>query len=57
VARKGRTARWDVIIGRIGVVSHYLRSILGAIKSNVLDVFVCRVEYFDVSIRESLLYK
>ena len=48
MARKGRTARWDVIIGWIGVVSHYLHSLLGAIKLNVLDVFVCGVEYFDV---------
>ena len=48
VAQKGHTARWDAMIGRIGVVSHHLRSFLGAIKLTVLRVFVCGVEYFDV---------
>ena len=47
VARKGRTTRCDAMIGWIGVVSHHLRSLLGAIKLTVLHVFVCRVEYFD----------
>ena len=36
------------MIDWIGVVSHHLRSLLGAIKLTVLRVFVCRVEYFDV---------
>ena len=44
--RKERTARWDALIGRIGVVSHQLRSILGAIKLTVLRVFVCRSRIF-----------
>ena len=57
MARKGCAARWDAMIGWIGVVSHHLRSLLGAIKLTVLRVFVCGVEYFDVEIRESLLYK
>ena len=45
---KGCNARWDAMIGRIGFVSYYLRSLLGAIKLIVLRVFVCGVEYFDV---------
>ena len=48
MARKGRTATWDAMIGHIGVVSHHLRSHLGAIELTVLRVFVCGVEYFDV---------
>ena len=48
VARKGRTARWDAMIGRIGVVSHHLQSLLGVIKLTVLRVFVYGVKYFDV---------
>ena len=36
------------MFGRIGVVSHHLRSHLGAIKLTVLRVFLCGVEYFDV---------
>ena len=34
VAQQGHTARWDAMIGRIGVVSHHLRSLLGAIRFN-----------------------
>ena len=48
VARKGRTTGWDAMIGRIGVVSHRLRSLLDAIKLTILRVFVSGVEYFDV---------
>ena len=49
VAQKGHTARWDAMIGWIGVVSYHLRSILGAIiKLTVLRVFVYGVQYFDV---------
>ena len=44
VARKGCIARWDAMIGQIGVVSHHMRSLLGAIELTVLHVFVCRVE-------------
>ena len=54
---KGRTPRWDAMIGRIGVVSHHLRSLLGAIKLNVLHVFVNGIKYFDVQIMETPLYK
>ena len=54
---KGRTARWDAMTGRIGVVSHHLPSLLGANKLTVWRVFVCGVEYFDVYIRKTLLYK
>ena len=39
------------------MVSNHLRSLLGAIKLTFLRVFVCGVEYFDVSLRETLLYK
>ena len=31
LAREERTARWDAMIGQIGVISHHLRSLLGAI--------------------------
>ena len=48
MARKGRTARWDAMIGRAGVVSQHLRSLLGAIKLTGLRVFLCEVDYFDV---------
>ena len=48
MARKVRTARWDARIGRIGVVSHVLRSLLSAINLTVLLVFVYELEYFDV---------
>ena len=57
LVRKGCTNRWDVVIERIGVVSHHLRSLLGAIGLIVLCAFVCRVEYFDARIRESILYE
>ena len=57
VVRKACTARWDVMIGRIGLVSHHLRSLLGVIKLIVLRVFVCGVEYLEVYYRETLLYK
>ena len=43
VARKGCTARWDTMVDHIGVVSHHLQSLLGAIKSTVLCIFVCGV--------------
>ena len=43
VAQKGRIARRDAMIGWIGVVSHHLRSLLGAIKLTVLRDFVCGV--------------
>ena len=48
VGQKGRTARWDAMVGRIGVVSHHSRSLLGAIKLSILHVYVCGVEHFDV---------
>ena len=48
MAQKGRPARWDAMIGRIGVVSHHLQSLLGGIKLTDLRVLVCKVEYFDV---------
>ena len=41
VARKGRIGRWDAMIGWTYVVSHHLRSLLGAIKLTVLCVIVC----------------
>ena len=45
------------MIGWIGVVSHHLRLLLGAIELIVLCAFVCRVEYFDAQIKETLLNK
>ena len=48
MARKGRTVRWDAMIGRIGIVSHHLRSLSGAIKLTVLRVFVYGIDYVDV---------
>ena len=48
MARKGRIARWDAMIGRIGVVFTPLAITLGAIKLTVLHVFVCGVIYYDV---------
>jgi hypothetical protein len=48
--------RWDAVSGRIGVVSHHLRSLLGAIELTVLCAFVCIVGYFDAQSSETLLY-
>ena len=48
VARKGPTTRWDAMIDQIGVISHHLRLLLGAIMLTILRVFVYRVEHFDV---------
>ena len=45
------------MIGRIGVVSHHLRSLLGVNKSIILCAFICRVGYFDAQVRDALLYK
>ena len=36
MAQEGHIVRWDAMIGQIGVVSHHLRSLLGAIKFLVL---------------------
>ena len=57
VARKGRTVGRNAMIGRTGVASHHWQSLVGDIKLIVLHVFVCEVEYFDVSIGKTLLYK
>jgi hypothetical protein len=43
----------DVVIGRIHVVSHHLRSLLGAIELIVSFAFLCRVGYFDAQIKET----
>jgi hypothetical protein len=48
VTQKGRIARWDAMIGHIGVVSHHLQKLLGAMKLTILRVFVCGVENLDV---------
>jgi hypothetical protein len=42
-------------IGRIGVVLHHLWSLLGATKLTILCAFICKVEYVDAQIRETLL--
>ena len=49
--------RWNAMIGHIGVVSHHLRLLLGAIELIVLCEFICKLHNFDVHIRETLLYK
>ena len=51
VARKGRIVAWDAMIGQIGVISHGLQSLLGAIKTTILLVFICGVKYKDVVIK------
>ena len=43
------------MIGRIGVVSHHLQSLLGAIELTVSSAFICIVGYFDAHIRETLI--
>jgi hypothetical protein len=48
MAQKGCSDRWDAIIGHIGVVSHHLQKLLGAMKLTILRVFVCGVENLDV---------
>ena len=45
------------MIGWIGVVSHHLQSLLGAIELTVLCASVHRARYFDAQIKETLLYK
>ena len=57
VAQIGCDDKLDAVIGRIGHVSHHLESHLGVIESTILYAFVCRVGYFNVRIRETLLYK
>ena len=49
-ASKGCRDRWDAVIGWIGVVSHHLWSLLGAIERTILCAFVCRVGYFDAQL-------
>ena len=39
VGMKGCNNKWDAMIGRIGVRSHHLRSLLGAIELTVLYAF------------------
>ena len=41
VGSEGCIDRWDAMIGPIGIVSHYLRSLLGVIELRVLCAFVC----------------
>ena len=55
--QKGCSDSWDVVIGRIGVVSYHLQSLCGALELTFLCAFVCMVRYFDASMRETLLYK
>ena len=49
--------RWDAMIGQIGIVSHHLQSLLGAILLTILCVTICKVGIFDAHIRETLMYK
>ena len=39
------------MISQIGVVSHHLQSLLGAIELAILCTFICRVGYFDACIK------
>jgi hypothetical protein len=45
------------VIEWIIVVSHHLRSLLGAMELIILCEFINKVGYFDAQIRETLLYK
>ena len=45
------------MIGHIGLVSHHLQSLLGAVELTVLCAFVCKVIYLDAQIRSIMLYK
>ena len=45
------------MISQIGVASHHLQSLLGAIELTSLCAFVCKVPYFDAQIREVVVYK
>ena len=45
-----------MVIGRIGLVSRHLGSLLGSIGLTVLCAFVCEVGHFDAQIRETLVY-
>ena len=57
VAPKGCSYRLDAVIGRTGLASHHLESLLGVIDLIVLCAFMCKVKYYDAQIRETLLYK
>ena len=54
---KGCNNTLDVMIGKIGHVSHHLGSLLGAIELTVLCTLVCIVGYLDVQIKQTLLNK
>ena len=56
VAQKGCIDRRYAMIGWIGLVSHHLQTFVGASELTFLCAFVCKVEYFDAQIRETLLY-
>ena len=45
------------MISWMGVVSHQLQSLLGAIELILLCAFICRVGYFDAQTKKTLLYK
>jgi hypothetical protein len=40
---EGCIDRWDAMVGPIGIVSHHLRSLLGAIELRVLYAFVSKI--------------
>ena len=56
VIRQGCIDRWGALIGRIGVVSQHLRSLLGPIELTILWAFVYRIGYYDAQIMETLIY-
>ena len=43
-------ARWDVVFGWIGVVSHHLRLLLGPIELTILCPFVWRVDILMINL-------
>jgi hypothetical protein len=57
VVRRGCSDMSDVVIGRLGLSPRHLGSFLGVIELNVWCAFVRKARYFDVQIKEILLYK
>ena len=57
VARNECIDKTHGVIGRLGLASHHLESLLGVIELIILCAFACIVYYFDVEMKETLLYK
>jgi hypothetical protein len=54
---KSNVPKKEAVIDWIGLVSHRLGSVLGAIELPVLCAFVCIVGYFDAQIRRTNLIR